>query len=514
VRPRWVQGIGVPGIAGTLTNQNVSEVTMWDLDGAGPLLAFLVVAGRFTTAGGVAANNIATWNPANGAWAALGSGLTNGFTVRALAVMPDGTLVAGGDFTTAGGNLANRIARWNGITWSPLGSGFTDSVNALAVLPNGDLVAGGSFLKAGTVTTNFIARWNGSTWSAFGTGPTPGFDTVVNALAVLPNGDLIAGGDFTATATSLPLQHVARWTGSAWAPLGSGVGNAFDYVAALAVLPNGDLIASGVFSTPTNVIARWNGSAWLPLGAGITGSGVVSLTVLPNGDLIAGGLITGAGGTSASNIARWNGGTWSALGAGVGPTIVYTVGVLPGGDAVVGGLFAKAGGVTANNIARYNFDAASIASQPQNAIACTTGNAMFAVAPAGTGPFTFQWQIESAPNVWTNANNGTLPYPGGTITASSVTSDTLLLSLNVLPTAPPVRFRCVVANTCGTTTSNPATLTICSADFNCDGFANGDDFDQFVISFEAGDATADFNHDGFVNGDDFDTFVDSFVAGC
>jgi hypothetical protein len=34
-------------------------------------------------------------------------------------------------------------------------------VQALAVLPNGDLVAGEGFLKAGDVTANSIARWNG-----------------------------------------------------------------------------------------------------------------------------------------------------------------------------------------------------------------------------------------------------------------------------------------------------------------------------------------------------------------
>ncbi|MFO0836085.1 MAG: GC-type dockerin domain-anchored protein [Phycisphaerales bacterium] len=54
----------------------------------------------------------------------------------------------------------------------------------------------------------------------------------------------------------------------------------------------------------------------------------------------------------------------------------------------------------------------------------------------------------------------------------------------------------------------------CNADFNQDGFVNGDDFDAFATLFEAGDLGADFNHDGFVNGDDYDAFASGFESGC
>ena len=62
---------------------------------------------------------------------AAASGVNN--TVRALAVLPNGDLIAGGDFTTAGGTTVNSIARWNGAAWSALGAGMNNFVTALAV---------------------------------------------------------------------------------------------------------------------------------------------------------------------------------------------------------------------------------------------------------------------------------------------------------------------------------------------------------------------------------------------
>jgi hypothetical protein len=74
----------------------------------------------FTTAGGVAANNIARWDGAQ--WHPLGSGM-NGF-VSTPWRWPGWLALRRGRFTTAGGVAANRIARWDGAQWHPLGSGM------------------------------------------------------------------------------------------------------------------------------------------------------------------------------------------------------------------------------------------------------------------------------------------------------------------------------------------------------------------------------------------------------
>ena len=59
-----------------------------------------------------------------------------------------GELIAAGKFTTAGIIPATRIARWDGYSWSTLGSGMNGDVLALIVY-NGELIAGGNFTNAG-----------------------------------------------------------------------------------------------------------------------------------------------------------------------------------------------------------------------------------------------------------------------------------------------------------------------------------------------------------------------------
>lgn len=87
-------------------------------------------------------------------------------TVEELAIGPDDTLYAGGQFTTAGGNSVNYIASWNGTSWSALGSGVNGIVYALEVGLDGTLYVGGTFSSAGGISlADKMARWNGSSWA-------------------------------------------------------------------------------------------------------------------------------------------------------------------------------------------------------------------------------------------------------------------------------------------------------------------------------------------------------------
>jgi hypothetical protein len=100
------------------------------------------------------ANHIARWDGSS--WSALGSGVSH--PVNVLSVY-DNELIAAGDFTTAGDMEANYIARWDGSSWLPLGSGMNDEVSALAVY-NDELIAGGYFNMAGGKVSACVAFWS------------------------------------------------------------------------------------------------------------------------------------------------------------------------------------------------------------------------------------------------------------------------------------------------------------------------------------------------------------------
>ena len=154
-------------------------------------------------------------------------------------------LFVGGDFTSAGGTSANRIAKWNGTSWSALGTGVDNDLGALAVIGT-DPFAGGDFNIAGGVSVSRIAKWNGASWSALGSGTS----SDVEDLLVM-GGNLYAGGVFT-SAGGVPASRIAKWSGSSWSALGSGVSNV---VIALANIGT-DLYAGGFFGTAGGVSAN------------------------------------------------------------------------------------------------------------------------------------------------------------------------------------------------------------------------------------------------------------------
>jgi hypothetical protein len=235
--------------------------------------------------------------------------------------------------------------------WFSLGGirGANGPVFVTTVDGSDNLYIGGDFTTAGGISANYIARWNGSAWSGLGSG----MNNEVRALAV-SGSDLYAGGSFT-TAGGVSAANIAKWNGSAWSALGLGMRGSFlpTFVYALAV-SGSDLFAGGAFDTAGAVsatnIAKWNGSVWSALDLGMN-DWVYALAV-SGSDLYAGGFFTTAGGISANYIARWNGSAWSALGSGM-DSRVYAL-AASGSDLYAGGLFTTAGGKVSAYAARAN----------------------------------------------------------------------------------------------------------------------------------------------------------------
>ncbi len=183
----------------------------------------LYAGGSFNTAGGTAARQIAQFDLTTAQWSSVGEGVTQmggGPTVYAIAFGPDGDMYAGGAFNEIGGVAANNLARWDGTSWSDVGGGVTGTtggstaVTALVVDGGGDLYAGGSFTDAGGVTVNSVARWNGSAWAGLGSGVGNGrVETLVLALPYL-----YAGGGFSDMDGNPTLDFLAKWEGVVMTP--------------------------------------------------------------------------------------------------------------------------------------------------------------------------------------------------------------------------------------------------------------------------------------------------------
>ena len=179
----------------------------------------------------------------------------------------------------------------------------------------GDLVAGGNgFFEADGRTFGLAARFDGTQWQPLGSGIT---GTGVTAFAEY-QGELIAAGLFWKAGGKL-LQNIARSNGTLWWDLGAGLDSS---VWALAVY-KGELYAGGEFALaggqPAKCIARWDGTQWRAVGGGIDGPldpKVLALSVGPDDRLYASGEFTSAGGVTAHNIAAWDGTAWSPVGAG------------------------------------------------------------------------------------------------------------------------------------------------------------------------------------------------------
>ncbi len=317
-QPQWLPAFG--GHAGP--SYSIASLSVFD-DGTGPAV---YAGGSFEHAGGQSAKFVAKWDGTS--WSAVGSpNALSGYNgVRALATFDDGTgeaLYAGGDFYIADqGNGRRNIAKWDGTRWSIVGNGVNNRVLALHVFDDGTgpgLYVGGEFQTAGGLLVNQIAKWDGVQWSSLGTGTS----AFVTSLCTYDDGTgpaLYVGGGFQ-VAGGIPAKMVAKWDGASWASLGSGMQGStpeIDRVNALAVFDDG------------------HGSK-----------------------LFAAGRFEVAGGQPTSKIAAWDGANWSPLGPGFPAFNDYVYSLATHDDGFgpalyVGGTFKVAGDQPAYGLARWD----------------------------------------------------------------------------------------------------------------------------------------------------------------
>jgi PKD repeat protein len=414
-------------------NSSSHGMTLWN--------STLVDVGSFNNP----CNKVASWNGST--WSCFAGGV--GLVGRA-AVEFNGDLVVVGDFWNVQQPCVgcNGIARWNGTAWQPLGTGFNNDVLCIIVW-NGQLVAAGDFTQANGNPVSRIARWTGTTW--VGIGGVNDFDNDIRGMAVY-DGELWVGGDFNNVGGCTPCDGVVRWDGTAWVGGNSGVDLAGGvdstvrcffvdqasnrlYMGGHFLELNGDPAMSGV--------AYYDGSDWFPMGTGV--NSYVRALGKYNGTIIVGGDFTTANGAPANKIARWNpsSGVWAAMGTGMND-YVKAIEVYNGG-LYAGGPFTTADGLPRTGIAKWvDLNVPPTAAfNTANVNLCSGECAQFSDA-SSSSPTSWSWSIPGASPSTSTLQNPQFCFPNAgsysvtLIVNNASGADTVTISNYVTVSAPPV----------------------------------------------------------------------------
>ncbi|GMU34055.1 MAG: hypothetical protein HS101_18835 [Planctomycetia bacterium] len=447
-----------------------------------------------------------------GLWNECLSGITtNGCFIPSVSGIVEfqGDLIVSGSFDRAGDVSVSRVARWDGEGWAAMGEMGPGVATAFLEF-DGKLFAGGNF-PTGVGSERYGVRvWNNGAWDPVDVGFTSR-RPFVSALSVF-DGKLIAGGSdlFTVTTSN---QCVAELTVDGWMPIGTGIqGNP---VRALAVY-DGKLVAAGqVFisgeSGPTPGVIEWDGISWRRLGGGVTHQFFTQVNSLAlfDGNLVVAGSFSGAGGVSVQNIAMWNGSSWLPMSHGLN-RLTSAMTTFRGGLACGSGFFDSLSGRVSHGFSLWESQGPRFTSEPTSSWVCPSGTAAFSGTAEATGSAIYQW-----------LRNGVELKDGGNI--SGATGPKLTIAAADLADEGEYSLR--VSDNCGTSSSEPALLTVpcCGArpngDLNHDGSTNGADIQIFIDSVLSGVrlagsvCIADFNHDRLLDVQDVIPFADAMMQG-
>lgn len=264
----------------------------------------IIIGGSFTgDNAGNTFNRIVEYDPVTDTFAALGTGFDS--HVQEVQIAPDGDIYAVGNFTTADGGIARRIARWDGGAWRAVGDGADNSIQAILIISETEIYISGAFENVNNPLTGAerFARWNGTLFASLGTQSFSG--SSVNTLLLDPaDGSIILMGAFTLIG-GITTDNIIRWNGSNYVVLGDGVGAGSgdgDFTKD-GLLINGGRMQDSLHGERT--FGFWTGSNWVWPDINTTdpGNGAIGRPlVLENGDLIISFSFNGEYKSSAINL--------------------------------------------------------------------------------------------------------------------------------------------------------------------------------------------------------------------
>lgn len=250
----------------------------------------------------------------------IDDGLTgDGFDdpVRTLALQSDQKLIVGGEYLNLNGNPSHSLTRLNpdGTVDENfnIGTGFIGKVYSSCILPNGQIIVGGNFTSFNGISVGRLIRLNtdGSYDPSFNT--TVGASGTIYEICPQEDGSIIVAGSFPKY-NNVVVNRIARIfpNGSLDSSFATGSASAY-LINSVKVLSNGKILVAGNFEkfngVTVNRLVRLNTNGTIDSDFNI-GSGfdddVNVIKIQDDGKIILGGKFTTFDGISANRIIRIN----------------------------------------------------------------------------------------------------------------------------------------------------------------------------------------------------------------
>ncbi|MBK8876241.1 MAG: T9SS type A sorting domain-containing protein [Bacteroidetes bacterium] len=251
------------------------------------------------------------------------------------------------------------LLSWNSVIGQSLDAlppGFNYEVKALQFdsTTNYLYAAGGFTQLFGTsATINKIARWNGSTWDSLGSGVND--NGQIFALNTY-NGYLLSGGSFDEIG-GISSRGLAKWDGANWTALANAVDNQNNGAVGCLYVTNSNLYVGGWFDTingiPAQGVARFDGTNWYSYPSFGGSFHYITAIILFNNELYIGGNFNG--GVGKADILKFDGVSWISVGGGLsGANTWINDFKIFQNKLFVGGYFQTNNGDPGNNIAIWD----------------------------------------------------------------------------------------------------------------------------------------------------------------
>ncbi|SHF80678.1 T9SS type B sorting domain-containing protein [Flavisolibacter ginsengisoli] len=251
----------------------------------------IYAAGYFTNAMGY--SYVAKWDGSS--WTELGTGLNSKTAIFSIAIDAKGTVYAAGD----------NVFKWDGSNWIQLGTGTNSlkikywPIRSIISDASGNLYAAGQFSYSNGIAS--VAKWDGISWSELGSGANAlNANGTIASLAIDAANNIYAGGSFSNTPGGQG--YVAKWDGASWSEVGTGAnslnanGQTPGAINSLAIDSKNNIYTAGSFigANGYRYVSKWDGTKWSELGAGCyalnANLDIISISVSENDNIYAAGV--------------------------------------------------------------------------------------------------------------------------------------------------------------------------------------------------------------------------------